>query len=125
MPSDVQELRQINPTTAIYYSFHSADPIEDTPEPLQLGPEAAFAQLKELGCTLATQQWVANHYGLILWKLAGMVCLEPEREQNPKPKRWCWPEVMRQLRYRSVGSLAMFVREQMSSSECLVLQVRA
>lgn len=99
----------MNPSNAIYYSFHSADPIEDTPEPLQLGPEAAFMQLKDLGCTLATQQWVTNHYGLILWKLAGMVCLEPEREQNPKTKRWCWPEVMRQLRYRSVGSLAIFI----------------
>ena len=93
----------MNPTNAIYYSFHSADPTEDPPEPLQLGPEAAYAQLKELGCTLATQQWVTNHYGLILWKLAGMICLEPERERNPKTKRWCWLEVMRQLRYRLVG----------------------
>ncbi|KAM5535834.1 hypothetical protein V8D89_010452 [Ganoderma adspersum] len=100
MGIDVEALRQMNPSNAIYYSFHSADPTEDLPEPLQLGPEAAFAQLKELGCTLATQQWVTNHYGLILWKLAGMVCLEPERERNSKTKRWCWPEVMRQLRYR-------------------------
>lgn len=31
-----------------------------------------------------------------------MVCLEPKREQNSGTKRWCWEEVMRQLRYRSV-----------------------
>ncbi|KAI1793117.1 hypothetical protein LXA43DRAFT_1060141 [Ganoderma leucocontextum] len=100
MGIDVEELRQVNPNNAIYYSFHSADPTQDPLEPLRLGPEGAYARLKELGCTLATQQWVTNHYGLILWKLAGMVCLEPERERDPKTKRWCWPEVIRQLRYR-------------------------
>ena len=69
---------------------------------MQLGPEAALARLKELGCKLATQEWVTNHYALILWKLAGMVCLEPEREQQTETKRWCWPEVIRQLLYRYV-----------------------
>ena len=93
----------MSPAMAIYYSFHSADPSDDSAEVIQLGPEAALAQLKELGCRLATQQWVTNHYGLILWKLSGLVCLEPEREMNPKTKRWCWSEVMRQLRYRSAA----------------------
>ncbi|TBU29846.1 hypothetical protein BD311DRAFT_660398 [Dichomitus squalens] len=100
MGINVEELREMSPAMAIYYSFYSAELTNDSAEPLQLGPEAAFVQLKELGCRLATQQWVTNHYGLILWKLAGMVCLEPESELDPKTKRWCWREVMRQLRYR-------------------------
>ena len=99
----MDELRQMSPQNAVYYKFHSPVPTSDLNEPpeyMQLGPEEALGQLKELGCTLATQEWVTNHYGLILWKLAGMVCLEPEREQDPHTKRWCWPEVMRQLLYR-------------------------
>ncbi|KAI0756270.1 hypothetical protein C8Q80DRAFT_1127651 [Daedaleopsis nitida] len=103
MGINVEELRQMSPSNAVYYKFHSAVPlieIEAQPESLQLGTEEALARLKELGCTLAAQSWVTNHYGLILWKLAGMVCLEPEREQDPKTKRWCWPEVIRQLLYR-------------------------
>ena len=63
---------------------------------------AALEQLHELGCSLATKPWVDNHWGMILWKLAGLVCLEPEREQDAATRRWCWPEVMRQLLYRSV-----------------------
>jgi breast cancer 2 susceptibility protein len=39
---------------------------------------------------------------LILWKLAGMVYLDPELENDPKRKRWCWSEVIRQLLYRYV-----------------------
>ncbi|KAI0640038.1 hypothetical protein C8Q77DRAFT_1214381 [Trametes polyzona] len=103
MGINVDELRQMRPSNAIYYKFHSAVPtagIEDPAESQQLGPEAAFAYLQERGCHLATQEWVTNHYGLILWKLAGLVCLEPEREQDPQTKRWCWPEVIRQLLYR-------------------------
>ena len=93
----------MSPSNAIYYSFHSAVPTaacEELADPPQLGREAAYAQLQQLGCKLATQAWVTNHYGLILWKLAGMVCLQPEREQDPRTKRWCWPEVVRQLLYR-------------------------
>lgn len=99
----------MSPSNAIYYKFHSAVPlidIESQPVSLQLGPEEALARLKELGCTLATQSWVTNHYGLILWKLAGMICLEPKREQDLKTRRWCWPEVIRQLLYRCVGDSA-------------------
>ncbi|KAI0654510.1 hypothetical protein C8Q70DRAFT_523623 [Cubamyces menziesii] len=103
MGINVEELRQMRPCNAVYYRFHSAIPtagIEDPAESEQLGPKAAFVELKERGCHLVTQEWVTNHYGLILWKLAGMVCLEPEREQDPRTKRWCWPEVIRQLLYR-------------------------
>ncbi|KAJ7269415.1 hypothetical protein B0H12DRAFT_1208887 [Mycena haematopus] len=52
------------------------------------------------GCALATKLWVDNHWALILWKLAGMVCLDPAREKDPQAKRWCWAEVIRQLLYR-------------------------
>ncbi|RPD82278.1 hypothetical protein L226DRAFT_607431 [Lentinus tigrinus ALCF2SS1-7] len=103
MGIDIDELRQMTPANAVYYTFYSMDlnaDGEDLPDTLRLGPEDALARLQERGCKLATQQWVINHYGLILWKLAAMVCLEPEREQNPRTKRWCWPEVMRQLLYR-------------------------
>ncbi|KAH9897778.1 hypothetical protein C8Q73DRAFT_779673 [Cubamyces lactineus] len=103
MGINVEELRQMRPCNAIYYRFHSAIPttgVEDPAESEQLGPKAAFVLLKERGCHLATQEWVTNHYGLILWKLAGMVCLEPERERDPKTRRWCWPEVIGQLLYR-------------------------
>ena len=108
LPSDlassiVAELRQMTPSNAIYYSFHSSDSTnkdEYPSTPPQLGHEAAFSHLQGLGCKLATQEWVTNHYGLILWKLAGLVCLEPEREQDSKSKRWCWGEVIRQLLYR-------------------------
>lgn len=65
-----------------------------------LGSEEAYTELKARGCRLATVQWVDNHYGLILWKLAGMVALEPDREANLVKQRWCWSEVVRQLLYR-------------------------
>ncbi|CDO73012.1 hypothetical protein BN946_scf185007.g66 [Trametes cinnabarina] len=103
MRINVEELRQMRPSNAVYYRFHSAVATVDIGDPAdseELGPKAAFVYLRERGCYLATQEWVTNHYGLILWKLAGLVCLEPEREQDPSTKRWCWPEVIRQLLYR-------------------------
>jgi breast cancer 2 susceptibility protein len=106
---DVVGLSQISPVAAIYYSFHTA-----TATPLfltsslspavLLGSAAALNQLLDHGCTLATKPWVDNHWCLILWKLAGMVALDPERESSPTQKRWCWSEVMRQLCYRCVAS---------------------
>ncbi|KAF8215873.1 hypothetical protein K438DRAFT_1659158 [Mycena galopus ATCC 62051] len=100
----VSELKQITPALALYYSFHtpSATPLSDaSPSPPKLlGPAAALEELLERGCSLATKLWVDNHWALILWKLAGMVCLDPARERDPQTKRWCWAEVMRQLLYR-------------------------
>lgn len=95
----------MTPTLAPFYTFHTSS---DTPALLgtqatqitRLGPGAAFDQLIGRGCTLATKPWVENHWCLILWKLAGMVALEPEKEGDPATKRWCWKEVMRQLLYR-------------------------
>ncbi|KAJ7492322.1 hypothetical protein FB451DRAFT_1217887 [Mycena latifolia] len=98
------ELKQITPTLALYYSFHtpsSSLPSDASPSPPKLlGPDAALEELIGRGCSLATKLWVDNHWCLILWKLAGMVCLEPERESDPQAKRWCWVEVIRQLLYR-------------------------
>ncbi|KAF7436471.1 hypothetical protein PC9H_003304 [Pleurotus ostreatus] len=102
---DPTELSAMTPTLAPFYTFHTSS---DTPALLttqatqitRLGPSAAFDQLIERGCTLATKLWVENHWCLILWKLAGMVALEPEKEGDPETKRWCWKEVMRQMVYR-------------------------
>ncbi|KAG2076942.1 hypothetical protein BDR04DRAFT_1067282 [Suillus decipiens] len=101
---NVTELSQITPSTALFYSFYtsSATPNEGVQpsDAKPLGPTAALEELHTRGCSLATQEWVNNHWPLILWKLAGMVSLEPEAESDPDRKRWCWPEVIRQLLYR-------------------------
>ncbi|KAG1757223.1 hypothetical protein EDB19DRAFT_1656380 [Suillus lakei] len=101
---NVTELSQITPATALFYTFYtpSATPIEGAQpsDAKPLGPAAALEELHARGCSLATQEWVNNHWPLILWKLAGMVTLEPEAESDPDRKRWCWPEVIRQLLYR-------------------------
>ncbi|KAI0323005.1 hypothetical protein OF83DRAFT_1048027 [Amylostereum chailletii] len=65
-----------------------------------LGPTSALAELLRQGCSLATEDWVDNHWRLILWKLAGMVCLDPEHKFSADGKRWSWNEVLRQLLYR-------------------------
>ncbi|GLB35844.1 putative BRCA2, oligonucleotide/oligosaccharide-binding, domain 1 [Lyophyllum shimeji] len=98
------ELLQMTPKLAMYYSFHTPGdtplyPLTSSP-PVVLGPAQALDTLLDNGCTLATKPWVDNHWGLILWKLAGMVALDPQRESLPNQKRWCWAEVMRQLFYR-------------------------
>ncbi|KAI0072234.1 hypothetical protein K474DRAFT_1651388 [Panus rudis PR-1116 ss-1] len=106
MGINTSELSHITPELAEYYAFHSASSAPPSPSQssvvptIPLGPIAAYNRLKEDGCRLATQEWVTNHWCLILWKLAGMVALEPERESDPQTKRWCWPEVIRQLKYR-------------------------
>lgn len=66
-----------------------------------LGSSAAYDVLQELGCKLATREWVDNHWRFILWKLSGMACLAPDREFDDD-KRWSWEEVIRQLRYRYI-----------------------
>ncbi|KAJ8523365.1 hypothetical protein ONZ45_g224 [Pleurotus djamor] len=101
-----QELSQMSPTLALYYTFHttSASPALVATQASQayprLGPTEAFDELISRGCSLATKPWVENHWSLILWKLAGMVALEPEKEGDPATKKWCWQEVIRQLLYR-------------------------
>lgn len=72
----------------------------DSGESEKLGPSNAFDDLKRRGCSLVTKSWIENHWSLILWKLSGMVLLNPEQEKDPAKRRWCWPEVIRQLLYR-------------------------
>lgn len=86
---NVVEMSKITPETAVHYSFYSPSG--------SLGPMAAFEQLQHAGCKLATEDWVYNHWGLILWKQAGMLCLDPSEAQ-----RWSWEEMIRQLLYRCV-----------------------
>jgi len=97
-------LNQITPETALYYSFHTmspAPPPSTFSQPTTvLGSAEALKELLDRGCTLATKPWVDNHWCLILWKLAGMVALDPEKETSMSEKRWCWAEVIRQLLYR-------------------------
>ncbi|KAK7026152.1 breast cancer type 2 susceptibility [Favolaschia claudopus] len=100
----VSELKQMTPMLALYYSFHTpstTDPSNAPPSPpKQLGSPAVLDELLSRGCHLATKPWIDNHWALILWKLAGMVCLDPSSETDPRTKRWCWDEVMRQMLYR-------------------------
>ncbi|KXN88856.1 hypothetical protein AN958_06726, partial [Leucoagaricus sp. SymC.cos] len=103
MEINIQELQQITPVLAVYYSFHTAltlPPYQTDQPPQLLGPATALKELHDMGCTLATKAWVDNHWGLILWKLAGMVALDPDSESDAKTKRWCWAEAKRQLLYR-------------------------
>ncbi|KAF8808104.1 hypothetical protein BYT27DRAFT_7338672 [Phlegmacium glaucopus] len=104
MGINVPMLNQITLETALYYSFHttsSVPPPSTFSQPTTvLGSAEALKELLDRGCTLATKPWVDNHWCLILWKLAGMVALDPEKETSSNVKRWCWPEVIRQLLYR-------------------------
>ncbi|KAJ2914759.1 hypothetical protein MD484_g5655, partial [Candolleomyces efflorescens] len=97
------ELSQIKPSTAqqyCFYSYSSTPPSGAEDAPVLLNSAAAYQELVKDGCRLATEEWVNNHWCLILWKLAGMAALDPLSEQKPETKRWCWKEVMKQLRYR-------------------------
>ncbi|KAL4253568.1 Breast cancer type 2 susceptibility protein [Abortiporus biennis] len=105
MGINISELSQITPQLAPYYCFHSKSSTPFTASQIPstektLGSAAAFEELQSTGCNLATKEWVENHWSLILWKLAGLVYLEPENEKDVDKKRWCWKEVMRQLKYR-------------------------
>lgn len=99
--SNVTDLHHITPKTAPFYSFYSSTSMLSKPvsTPISLGPDAALVHLLQKGCRLATREWVINHWSLILWKLAGLVCLDPSRESTQNP-RWCWEEVLKQLEYR-------------------------
>ncbi|KAF8274325.1 hypothetical protein EI94DRAFT_850937 [Lactarius quietus] len=94
MGINVAELRDLSPKSALQYRFRAASGVDVK------GPTDALCELKAAGCTLATQEWVDNHWSLILWKLAGMVTLDPKNEVDGHEMRWSWKETMRQLRYR-------------------------
>ncbi|KAF8560092.1 hypothetical protein OG21DRAFT_24217 [Imleria badia] len=104
MGINFKELSQVNPRTAPFYAFsaRSRSP-PNPPDPsssLVLDRLAVLEELHAKGCTLAKQAWVDNHWPLVLWKLAGMVALDPVGESDPLKKRWCWSEIIRQLMYR-------------------------
>ncbi|KIK70645.1 hypothetical protein GYMLUDRAFT_150232, partial [Collybiopsis luxurians FD-317 M1] len=98
------------PSLASYYSFYNAPQVSNSPSVHledQIGPAIALDKLLAHGCSRATKTWVDNAWCLILWKLAGMVTLEPERESGiptfggaTAGPRWCWDEVWKQLLYR-------------------------
>ena len=103
--SNFDELNQVDPETAMYYSFHTDAPIplrqsQLAPKVMELDAFSAYKELERSGHTMASQHWVSNHWGLILWKLAGLAAFNPKHECDPQRKRWCWGEVMRQMRYR-------------------------
>ncbi|KAG8714021.1 hypothetical protein FRC09_018069 [Ceratobasidium sp. 395] len=62
----------------------------------QGGHDAALAMLHEQGCTLATKEWVKNHWGQIVWKLAGTARTGAEEAKG----KWSWEETSRQMLYR-------------------------
>ncbi|KAJ3855253.1 BRCA2, oligonucleotide/oligosaccharide-binding, domain 1-domain-containing protein [Lentinula lateritia] len=116
----IEELSQItNPSLALYYSFYTTPQPSDYPSVVedQIGPAAALAKLLAHGCSRATKAWVDNAWSLILWKLAGMVALEPERETRiptfggaAEGPRWCWNEIWRQLLYRYEREINLGIR---------------
>lgn len=91
----------ISPSTAYYYKFYEPGIDEESPSK-PLGTLEAFQELLKQGCTDVTQEWVDNHWNLILWKLAGMAALDPEKESRVQEKKWSWKEVLSQLLYRYV-----------------------
>ncbi|KAL0581056.1 hypothetical protein V5O48_000949 [Marasmius crinis-equi] len=117
---DYEELSQVNLQTAQYYSFYCSTPTpENSQESLpfslstatspNLGAQHAWERLTAMGCELASRDWVFNHWALILWKLAGMVALDPETEATEE-RRWCWSEIWNQLLYRYERELNSGIR---------------
>ena len=108
MNSNIAELKEITPTTALDYHFYSNfDPFASSSdsEYVLVGRDSALRYLLSKGHSLASQAWVDNHWSLILWKLAGMVALDPAKESDPNTRRWSYTEVMRQLLYRFVTAI--------------------
>jgi hypothetical protein len=83
------ELPAISLANVQYYRFLST-----SSEPL--GVSAALETLRQKGCTLVAEDWAANHWGMILWKLASLVCSCPSLFEE----KWSFDEVIRQLLYR-------------------------
>ncbi|KAL5536048.1 hypothetical protein ACEPAF_4152 [Sanghuangporus sanghuang] len=102
MGLNIAELKLITPQTAPFYVFHTpASHVSSQASgssSASLGPAEALAHLHKTG-RMATREWVDNHWALILWKLAGLAALDPERESTPS-RRWCWRVVMEQLEKR-------------------------
>ncbi|KAF9516595.1 hypothetical protein BS47DRAFT_1340741 [Hydnum rufescens UP504] len=88
------ELPQITPANAIYHVFHAPD--ARAGEPLILGVAAALPYLRQRGCSLATQEWVDNHWSLVLWKRASIICCKPTLLKE----LWSFESTCKDLMYR-------------------------
>jgi len=62
------------------------------------GLEAAYDELVKFSKCKVTLEWVTNHWGLIVWKLAGIVRSKPELETVDMS--WGFDKVCDQLKYR-------------------------
>ena len=116
---NVAELLDLSLKSALQHRFHlssqgrSSDPVPPHPG----GSVDALRELKAIGCHLATQKWVDNHWSLILWKLAGMAAFDPESETDVDRRRWSWAETMRQLQYRYASpSILYYVNRALAHS---------
>lgn len=83
--------------TAPYYEFLTDSDEPKTQADSALGPTEALRHLHKSGRGKGvTQKWVDNQWALVLWKLAGLVCLDPKRG-SPFTYTWCWKSVISQL----------------------------
>lgn len=83
------EIWNLDLSNAKYYQFIADDASV-------LNVEAALRVLAREGCRLATLPWVENHWGMILWKNAGLIRTQPEIFDQ----KWNWGEMIEQLKYR-------------------------
>ncbi|KAG8853126.1 hypothetical protein FRB96_008377 [Tulasnella sp. 330] len=93
------EIPSINLRNAQYYRFNAptfSQVTSGSAELHPLGTNDALASLREKGCSLATPAWVDNHWAMILWKLASLICASPDRLKD----KWTFQEVLNQLLYR-------------------------
>ncbi|SCZ93209.1 BZ3500_MvSof-1268-A1-R1_Chr6-2g08531 [Microbotryum saponariae] len=63
-----------------------------------LGAAQALQSLFFAGCDYATLPWVANHWSLVVWKLASYVRVEPTMYKQAE--WWSFQAAIRQLKYR-------------------------
>ncbi|CAD6938114.1 unnamed protein product [Tilletia caries] len=102
---------------------------------VSLGPPAALEMLRKLKGVKGEEEeclnlkWVQNHWGLVLWKLAGLVRHRPEEVF----RLWTWTEMCRQLRYRyereinraERSAIKRIQEHDASASSSMILCVRA
>lgn len=97
------EIPSINLRNAQYYRFNAptfSQVASGSTALRPLGTNDALASLREKGCSLATPAWVDNHWAMILWKLASLICACPDLLRD----KWTYHEVVNQLLYRCVRS---------------------
>ncbi|GJJ13373.1 hypothetical protein Clacol_007625 [Clathrus columnatus] len=107
---DIEELEAMGVPLALFtlndvsdFLYYRFNPIaSNITTKTTLGADTVLNELQNSGCHLVTKAWVDNHWCLILWKLSGMTCLDPEK----LTRIWCWKEVMKQFHYRYKRELA-------------------